>query len=65
MEKNSKTNETLVNLIRSGTDRAENLLQLWKQNKAFIATLARKYSGGAYQKLERGAARNGWRYLSR
>lgn len=47
MEENSKTNETLVNLIRSGTDRAENLLQLWKQNKAFIATLARKYSGGA------------------
>ncbi len=47
MEENSKTNETLVNLIRLGTDRAENLLQLWKQNKAFIATLARKYSGGA------------------
>ena len=40
MEKNSKTNETLVNLIRSGTDRAENLLQLGMQDKAFIATLA-------------------------
>lgn len=51
MEENSKTNETLVNLIRSGTDRAENLLQLWKQNKAFIATLARKYSGGAEMPL--------------
>ncbi|WP_346663997.1 sigma-70 family RNA polymerase sigma factor [uncultured Merdimonas sp.] len=37
-------NEQLVARIQSGENEAENMLQLWKQNKGFIATIARKYS---------------------
>ena len=40
-------NEQLVARIQSGDNEAENMLQLWKQNKGFIATIARKYSAGA------------------
>lgn len=40
-------NEQLVARIKGGDNEAENMLQLWKQNKAFIATIARKYSAGA------------------
>lgn len=40
-------NEQLVARIMAGDNEAENMLQLWKQNKAFIATIARKYSAGA------------------
>lgn len=40
-------NEQLVARIQGGDNEAENMLQLWKQNKAFIATIARRYSAGA------------------
>lgn len=40
-------NEQLVARIRAGEDEAENMLQLWQQNKGFIAMIARKYSAGA------------------
>ena len=40
-------NEQLVLRIQGGDNEAENMLQLWKQNKGFIATIARKYSAGA------------------
>ena len=39
-------NEQLVLRIQSG-DNEENMLQLWQQNKGFIAMLARRYSAGA------------------
>ena len=37
-------NEQLVARIQSGENEAENMLQLWQQNKGFIATIARKYT---------------------
>lgn len=37
------TNEQLVALIRAGEDTANNMLQLWQQNKGFIAKMAMKY----------------------
>lgn len=40
-------NEQLVARIQSGDNEAENMLQLWKQNKGFIAMIARRYSAGA------------------
>lgn len=40
-------NEQLVARIQAGENEAENMLRLWKQNKGFIATIARKYSAGA------------------
>ena len=40
-------NEQLVARIQGGDNEAENMLELWKQNKAFIATIARRYSAGA------------------
>ena len=40
-------NEQLVARIQGGDNEAENMLQLWRQNKAFIATIARRYSAGA------------------
>lgn len=40
-------NEQLVAQIQGGDNESENMLQLWKQNKGFIATIARKYSAGA------------------
>lgn len=40
-------NEQLVARIQGGDNEAENMLQLWRQNKAFIAMIARKYSARA------------------
>lgn len=40
-------NEQLVARIMAGDNEAENMLQLWKQNKGFIAMIARRYSAGA------------------
>lgn len=40
-------NEQLVARIQAGDNEAENMLQLWKQNKGFIAMIARRYSAGA------------------
>lgn len=40
-------NEQLVARIQAGDNEAENMLQLWKQNKGFIAIIARRYSAGA------------------
>ena len=40
-------NEQLVARIQSGDNEAENMLQLWRQNKAFVAMIARRYSAGA------------------
>lgn len=40
-------NEQLVARIQGGDNESENMLQLWKQNKGFIATIARRYSAGA------------------
>lgn len=40
-------NEQLVARIQGGDNEAENMLQLWRQNKGFIATIARRYSSGA------------------
>ena len=41
------SNEELVYLIKSGTNVADNMLQLWKQTEAFIYSIARKYVGYA------------------
>ena len=40
-------NEQLALRIQGGDNEAENMLQLWQQNKGFIAMLARRYSAGA------------------
>ena len=40
-------NEQLVARIQGGDNEAENMLQLWQQNKGFIAMIARRYSAGA------------------
>lgn len=37
-------NEQLVARIKARENEAENMLQLWQQNRGFIATLARKYT---------------------
>lgn len=37
-------NEQLAARIQSGENEAENMLQLWQQNRGFIATMARKYT---------------------
>ena len=39
------TNEQLVIRIRAGLDVADNMLQLWEQNRGFIATIAKKFCG--------------------
>lgn len=41
------TNEQLAARIQSGEDVAENMLELWKQNKGFIAKMSIYYSGRA------------------
>ena len=41
------TNEQLVALIRAGEDTANNMLQLWQQNRGFVYKMAKKYSGYA------------------
>lgn len=45
-----KTNEQLVTLIKSGIDTADNMLQLWEQNKGFIWKIADSYKG--YEETE-------------
>lgn len=40
-------NEQLVARIQAGDNEAENMLELWQQNKGFIAMIARRYSAGA------------------
>lgn len=40
-------NEQLVARIQGGDNEAENMLELWKHNKGFIAMIARRYSAGA------------------
>lgn len=47
INQNDRTNECIVAAVQAGVNEAENMLQLWKQNKGFIATIARKYSAGA------------------
>ena len=37
-------NEQLVARIQAGENKADNMLQLWQQNRGFIATMARKYT---------------------
>ncbi|MDC7289594.1 sigma-70 family RNA polymerase sigma factor [Blautia schinkii] len=44
------TNEQLVIRIKAGIDVAENMLQLWQQNRGFIAKIAMKYR--AYEDIE-------------
>lgn len=44
------TNEQLVANIKMGIDEAENMLQIWEQNKGFIYKIAMKYQ--AYAELE-------------
>ena len=44
MNLENRTNEQLVVLIQSGESEADNMLQLWQQNRGFIATIARKYT---------------------
>ena len=40
-------NEQLTALIQAGEEVKQNMLALYQQNKGFIASLARRYSGGA------------------
>ena len=40
-------NEQLVARIQAGENEAENMLQLWQQNRGFIAKIARQYAGRA------------------
>lgn len=44
------SNEQLVSRIRAGADEAENMLQLWQQNRGFIGQIALRFSG--YAELE-------------
>lgn len=49
----SMTNEQLVEEIKTGKNVQENMLQLWKQNKAFICRIIRKYLKNAeFEDLE-------------
>lgn len=43
----SMTNEQLVVRIQAGEETAVNMLQLWQQNKGFVASIAKKYRGYA------------------
>lgn len=47
INQNDRTNECIVAAIQAGDNEAENMLQLWQQNKGFIAMMARRYSAGA------------------
>ena len=47
INQNDRTNECIVAAVQAGGSEAENMLQLWKQNKGFIATIARRYSAWA------------------
>ena len=47
INQNDRTNECIVVAVQAGDNEAENMLQLWQQNKGFIAMMARRYSAGA------------------
>ena len=47
INQNDRTNECIVAAVQAGDSEAENMLQLWQQNKGFIAMMARRYSAGA------------------
>lgn len=47
INQNDRTNECIVAAVQARVNEAENMLQLWKQNKGFIAMMARRYSAGA------------------
>ena len=47
INQNDRTNECIVAAVQDGVNEAENMLQLWQQNKGFIAMMARRYSAGA------------------
>ncbi len=47
INQNDRTNECIVAAVQAGDNEAENMLQLWRQNKGFIAMMARRYSAGA------------------
>lgn len=47
INQNDRTNECIVVAVQAGDNEAENMLQLWRQNKGFIAMMARRYSAGA------------------
>lgn len=47
INQNDRTNECIVAAVQAGDNEAENMLQLWQQNKGFIAMMARRYSAGA------------------
>lgn len=47
INQNDRTNECIVAAVQAGDNEAENMLELWKQNKGFIAMMARRYSAGA------------------
>ena len=42
INQNDRTNECIVAAVQAGDNEAENMLQLWQQNRGFIATMARK-----------------------
>lgn len=50
INQNDRTNECIVAAVQAGDNEAENMLQLWQQNKGFIAMMARRYSAGAEMK---------------
>lgn len=47
INQNDRTNECIVAAVQDGDNEAENMLELWRQNKGFIAMMARRYSAGA------------------
>lgn len=47
INQNDRTNECIIAAVQAGDDEAENMLELWQQNKGFIAMMARRYSAGA------------------
>lgn len=47
INQNDRTNECIVAAVQAGDNEAENMFQLWKQNRGFIAMIARRYSAGA------------------
>lgn len=47
INQNDRTNECIVAAVQAGDNEAENMLELWKHNKGFIAMIARRYSAGA------------------
>lgn len=47
INQNYRTNECIVAAVQAGDNEAENMIQLWRQNKGFITMIARRYSAGA------------------